>query len=340
MILQHVKMRPLLLKGHERPLTQVKYNAEGDLIFTAALDKVVSVWFSSNGQRLGTYNGHNGSVWSIDVDKHSRLLVTGSADNTIKLWEVKTGRCVHTWTENTAVKRVEFNDDCTMLLAITEERMGFEGTIVIYKINDQVDAAQMSEPLITIPFPKSKKATVASWAYLDKYIIASHEDGTISQIDWKNQGKILQNVMVHEKGSLITDLQMSKDRTYFITSGKDKAAHVLDVDTLQTLKTFTTDTPLNTAALTPVKDFAILGGGQEARDVTTTSQREGKFEARFYHIIFTEEIGRVKGHFGPLNTISVQPDGRGYTSGGEDGYVRVHHFDKDYLSFQYAEERT
>ena len=31
--------------------------------------------------------------------------------------------------------------------------------------------------------------------------------------------------------------------------------------------------------------------------------------------------------------------GRGYASGGEDGYVRVHHFDKSYFDFLYEVER-
>ena len=46
----------------------------------------------------------------------------------------------------------------------------------------------------------------------------------------------------------------------------------------------------------------LLGGGQEAMNVTMTSARQGKFETRFWHKIFEEEVGRVKGHFGPLNT--------------------------------------
>ena len=74
-------------------------------------------------------------------------------------------------------------------------------------------------------------------------------------------------------------------------------------------------------------------------DVTTTSSRQGKFESRFYHKVFEEEIGRVKGHFGPINYIAVRPDGKGYASGGEDGYVRVHHFDKSYFDFTYEVER-
>lgn len=52
---------------------------------------------------------------------------------------------------------------------------------------------------------------------------------------------------------------------------------------LAILKTYISDTPLNTASVTPKKEFVILGGGQAAMDVTTTSARQGKFEARFYH---------------------------------------------------------
>ena len=68
--------------------------------------------------------------------------------------------------------------------------------------------------------------------------------------------------------------------------------------------------------------------------VTTTDQRQGKFEARFYHLVFEEEIGRVKGHFGPINTLAFHPDGTGYASGAEDGFIRVHHFDDDYFNFK------
>ena len=43
--------------------------------------------------------------------------------------------------------------------------------------------------------------------------------------------------------------------------------------------------------------------------VTTTSLRQGKFETRFWHKIFEEEVGRVKGHFGPVNTlVTLDPD--------------------------------
>jgi len=57
-----------MLHGHERSITQIKYNRDGDLLFSSAKDTKPNVWYSLNGERLGTYNGHGGAVWCIDVD--------------------------------------------------------------------------------------------------------------------------------------------------------------------------------------------------------------------------------------------------------------------------------
>lgn len=65
-----------------------------------------SLRYSHNGERLGTYNGHNGTIWSIAVDSKSEFLLSASADNTMKLWAVATGKCLYTWEFPTAVKRV------------------------------------------------------------------------------------------------------------------------------------------------------------------------------------------------------------------------------------------
>ncbi|CAG8489115.1 9359_t:CDS:2 [Paraglomus occultum] len=325
-------MRPILLQGHTRSLTQIKYNREGDLLFSAAKDHVVNVWFSHNGERLGTYNGHVGAVWTVDVNSASKLLLSGSADNTAKLWDVRTGKCLHTWEFHTAVKRVAFSEDDTMALAVTEQQMGYQGAVAILKIDSVLEAGEQDEPFVISPEPT--KAMVAAWGYLNKYIIIGHKDGMISQYDWKTGEKLTSK---HPHSDVITDLQMSPDRTYFATSSKDKSAQLFESNTLNPLKKYVTDCPLNSASITPIQDFIIVGGGQDAMQVTTTSMRQGKFECRFWHKILEEEVGRVKGHFGPINTIAVHPDGKSFSSGGEDGYIRVHHFDEDYFKFTYPE---
>ena len=153
-------------------------------MFSVAKDQVICAWYSANGERLGTYHGHQGALWTIDVDPSTTLLASGAADNTVKLWEVRTGRCLKTWDFPTAVKRVEFSEDGTQLLAVTEKRMGFLGTIVVLDIKVNVNAEQDEEPSLKITCEDSK-ATVAGWSYLSKYIIAGHEDGSVSQYDAK-----------------------------------------------------------------------------------------------------------------------------------------------------------
>ena len=142
--------------GHERSLTQIKFNREGDLLFSASKDLIINVWFSHNGERLGTYEGHNGSVWTIDVDcarrcflslpnvwsvfvAQSRFLVSGAADNEMRLWSVQTGKCLFVWEFPTAVKRVAFNEDDDQVVCITEQRMGYQGAIRVFDINREGD---------------------------------------------------------------------------------------------------------------------------------------------------------------------------------------------------------
>ena len=63
--------------------------------------------------------------------------------------------------------------------------MGYLGTIVVYRIRYGEDLADQSDELELKITCEDSKATVAGWSYLDRYIIAGHEDGTVSQYDAK-----------------------------------------------------------------------------------------------------------------------------------------------------------
>ncbi|KAE8541263.1 eukaryotic translation initiation factor 3 subunit I [Cryptococcus gattii VGV] len=327
-------MKPIILQGHERSLNQIVFNSEGDLLFSASKDSVVNAWYTSNGERLGTYggikggDGHNGSVWTVAVDSQTRFLLTGGADNAMKLWEVKTGECLYTWEFLTAVKRVAWNEDDDKFLSITEQRSGQPSVIRIFSINREAPRSQSTTPLTEMRLTGSR-ATVAIWAPLSDYIITGHESGKIAKYDVKTGEEV--QAVEDEHSGLISDIQLSPDGTYFITASKDKTARLWDIETLEVMKVYATETPVNSAVITPDRPYIILGGGQDAMNVTTTSQRAGKFESRFFHKLFEEEVGRVKGHFGPINTLAVHPQGRAYASGAEDGFVRVHWFEESYF---------
>lgn len=115
----------------------------------------------------------------------------------MRLWEVQTGKLLHTWEFNTSIKRVEFSPDGLQLLGVTEKRSGHLSTICVYPINPDPEAQQTDQHNIRIVCNESK-ATVAGFSYLSKYIISGHEDGSITQWDGKTGEELNGNFDVHE----------------------------------------------------------------------------------------------------------------------------------------------
>lgn len=323
-------MKPLMLHGHERSITQIKYNREGDLLFSCAKDPQPNVWYSINGERLGTFKGHGGAVWCIDVNWDTTKVLTGSADNTCRIWDCGTGSQLEEFGTKSAVRTCGFSFSGQMVMYTTDKAMGQSCEMRVYDLRDDYQIKN-DEPMMVMPM-SSSKVTSAVWGPLDEIIISGHENGDICQWDIK-EGELMKKTEDHSKQ--INDIQFSKDMTMFITASKDCTSKLFDTRTLSHKKTYKTDRPVNSSAISPIKPHVVMGGGQEAMDVTTTSTRIGKFDARFYNLVFGEEFGRVKGHFGPINSVAFQPDGKGYSSGGEDGYVRVHQFDSQYFEFDF-----
>ncbi|KAK3426363.1 eukaryotic translation initiation factor 3 subunit I [Eucalyptus grandis] len=325
-------MRPILMKGHERPLTFLKYNREGDLLFSCAKDHTPTVWFADNGERLGTYRGHNGAVWCCDVSRDSMRLITGSADTTAKLWSVQNGTQLFTFNFDSPARSVDFSIGDKLAVITTDPFMELPSAIHVKRIaRDPAD--QASESVLVLRGHQGRIAR-AVWGPLNKTIISAGEDAVIRIWD-SETGKLLRESdkeTGHKKA--VTSLMKSVDGSHFVTGSQDKSAKLWDIRTLTLIKTYVTERPVNAVTMSPLLDHVVLGGGQDASAVTMTDHRAGKFEAKFFDKILQEEIGGVKGHFGPINALAFNPDGKSFSSGGEDGYVRLHHFDPDYFNIK------
>ena len=72
--------------------------------------------------------------------------------------------------------------------------------------------------------PIGSKATVCTFAITPDLILTGHESGKVALFDAKTGEEVLNNERAHM--DTVTDLQLSPDRTCFITSSKDKTARV------------------------------------------------------------------------------------------------------------------
>ena len=330
--LENFTMIPIQLKGHERPLTQIKFNKDGDLFVSVGRDRTANVWFTETGERLGTL-GHGGSVMSVDINNDTTYAVTGTADQKVCFWNIKTGGLIRELEFRATQRYVQIHPygKQAKLLAVQDQHMGQFSTIRVFDI----DFSDLSNPKIDESLAieyREEPFVKAAWTYDGNRIVAVHNNGSVSRIN-AITGEIEQIQKVHSKN--VVDLQMSPDRTYFITASRDSTACMIEVDSdfEKGKQVFRGDVPLNTAAISPIKDIVMAGGGIDAREVTTSSG--SKFETHFFHKVFADDWGRVEGHFGPINTIAIHPHGTMYVSGAEDGYMRLHKFDKSYFEFEY-----
>jgi len=56
-----------------------------------------------------------------------------------------------------------------------------------------------------------------------------------------------------------------------------------------------------------------------------------QFSLRIHHKIYSDEIGKLKGHFSPIHTVEFSPDGRSVVTGAEDSFIRINKFAPDYF---------
>lgn len=329
---------PILLKGHERSITTVKYNGDGDLIFTAAKDQTPTVWYSDSGERLGTYGFHRGAVLDIDPSWDSQFVITASGDGSARLFETTTGNYLARMPHEGAVRAVAWSEStkqyCTASDPFTSRDLGTINIFDFPNLDDLgegpggQDPAPLHMAKTQINVDDNDKATCLGWTIANKYIIAGFDSGTFVKYDAAT-GEEVQRCKVHQ--DRINRVTFNRDKSLMITASKDCTSHLMDPNSFEIIKTYKTDRPVNGAVISPTHPHILLGGGQDAQTVTTTSAGSGKFETRFFHMVYGEEFGRVKGHFGPINALAIHPFGKSYASGSEDGFIRVHSFDPGYL---------
>ncbi|MEM7775186.1 MAG: PDZ domain-containing protein [Pseudomonadota bacterium] len=71
------------------------FTPDGTRIVTGAANGLVTL-YDTRGKRLGRFVGHGGDIWAVTPSPDGRFLVSGSSDQTIRLWNINTRELVAT----------------------------------------------------------------------------------------------------------------------------------------------------------------------------------------------------------------------------------------------------
>jgi len=63
-------------------------------VATASRDKTCKIWEGETLKLRGTLKGHKKSVWDVKFSMWDQLVISSSADTTLKIWNLTTLECI------------------------------------------------------------------------------------------------------------------------------------------------------------------------------------------------------------------------------------------------------
>jgi U3 small nucleolar RNA-associated protein 13 len=98
-------------KAHDKDINAINVHHSGQLFASASQDKTVKIWSAEEGEVQGILRGHKRGVWTVQFSPAQLpaiqgedgpvtgkgVVLTGSGDKTIKLWNLASYTCVRTF---------------------------------------------------------------------------------------------------------------------------------------------------------------------------------------------------------------------------------------------------
>ena len=283
------------------------------------------------------FDGHSHGIRSVAFSHpDGKMIASGSSDNTIRLWNAKTGALLKILTGHSrSVYSVAFSPDEQTIASGS-----FDDTIRLWDINTGEHLKTInSGNAYSIAFSPDGK-TIASGSYWDK---------TVHLWDI-NTGERLQKFTGH--GDSVLSVAFSIDGKMIASGSTDETVRLWDVNTGVNLKTLTGHRyPVYSVAFSPDEKTIASGSGYGIRlwDINTgehlnTLHTGGEYSA--YSVAFSpdgktivsgrsdykiqlldvatgEPLNTLTGHKGHVYSVAFSPDGKTIVSGSSDTTIRL-----------------
>jgi len=240
-----------------------------------------------------TLRGHTGDIPSVAFSPDGKRIVSGSDDNTVKVWDAVSGQEMLTLKGHTnLVRSVAFSPDGKRIVSGS-----WDGTVKVW------DAASGRETL-TLEGHRERAPSVA-FSPDGKRIISGSWDKTVKVWDSVSG----QETLTLKHSEAVTSVTFSPDGKWIVSASDDNTLKIWDATSGQQTLTVKAQTIPFCVAFSPDGRRIVSGG------LSNTF--------RVWDATSGQQTLTLKGHTGSIMSVAFSPDGKRIVSGSTDDTLRV-----------------
>lgn len=298
------------LEAYSNWVSSVAFSPQGNILASGNEDNRVRLWNLSTGQCVKTLQGHTNIVSSVTFapqctsgtstneavnNLEGSILASGSDDQTIKLWDTRTGECVGTlWGHHDWVQSLSFSPDGQTLASGSRDQ-----TVKLWDW-------RTGECLHTLQGHTHRVKSVAFSR--QGGILASGSDDTTIKLWDTDKGICLQTIQGHQ--DWVLSVAFHPFGKLLVSGSGDKTIKLWDVRTGQCLETFQGHTHrVRSVAFSP--NGQVLVSGSEDQMVKLWDLNTGA------------NLRTFQGHEKVIWFVTFSPDGQTVASASQDETIKL-----------------
>jgi WD40 repeat protein/serine/threonine protein kinase len=323
----------VILGAREASVTGVAFQPNGKLLATITGKGTVSVWDSTNGDRVRQWQAHNGEGYDVTFSPDGKEIATVGADGALVIWKTDTGAELRRFTRPGAqLIGVVYDpkDGKTIALAGRspvgpQSQEDFDEVVVLRSADLVVTGRRRTTQEQSNPAPEQTGNHPVGIAYSPdgRTLAVSMSGGKVGLWNMVDPGAELTILPGHQ--GIALDAEFSPDGATLATSGSDRVVRLWRVRDGQLDATITGhDAAIRRVTFSP--DGKVLATASQDTIV------------RLWDVRTRLPLARLDRHEDQLNDVAFDSTGQLVASGGSDGTTRVWDINPDHAVRQLCGE--
>ncbi|MEH2387943.1 MAG: serine/threonine-protein kinase [Nostoc sp.] len=315
------------LKGHSSMVQAIAISSDGQFIASGSNDKTIKLWQVGTGKlvrQLGRWSsGHSNMVHSVAfspispnlyyqeksgksagiADRNWGILASGSWDNTIKLWDVNTGKEIRTLIGHANwVNSVAFSPDGKFLASGSADC-----TIKMWQVHTGIEIQTItghSDSVSSVAYSPRMPTTNSK----DRQLVASGSNDYTIKLWQVYTGKNICTLTGHS--FFVNCIAFSQDGEIIASGSADNTIKLWHINTGREIRT-------------------LIGHSDSVWSVAFS--QDGQFLAsaswdktiKLWHVESGREISTLTGHSNYVRCVAFSPNGQTLVSGGDDDTIKI-----------------